>query len=174
MREWLIFRRDILFPWWEELVRCQCQPAHRFVMGCSCLFLSPTFPKFLRNCLFQSELRMADSVGLASRPHSQGLSSARSLCRRLGFQDQEGLGKYVGSLVEAKVLLDAFLVVFISKLQKQFLWILPHLIREDFVLRDGVQGALGSFCAGPCHLPWAFRGLERPQTRCDLALVVLF
>lgn len=141
-------------------------PPFMAVPASSCL---PPSPSSLGTACSKGELRTVDSVGLASRPHSQGLSSARRLCRWLRFQEQEGLGKYVGSLVEAKVLLDAFLVIFISRLQKPFLWILPHHIREDFVLRDGVQGVLGSFSAGPCHLPWASRGLESQQTRCDLA-----
>lgn len=39
----------------------------------------------------------------------------------------------------------------------------PHLIREDFVLRECLQEALDSFSAGPCGIIWACRGLKKQQ-----------
>lgn len=41
---------------------------------------------------------------------------------------------------------------------------LPHLIREDFVLRECLQEALDCFSAGPCGITWASRGLQKPQS----------
>lgn len=63
--------------------------------------------------------------------------------------------------LEAKILLDAFLVFFLSKLQKQFLGTLPHFIREDLVLRECLPGAFNSLFCFVCWALWHHLGFWR-------------
>lgn len=144
------------------------------MMGCSCLFLSPTSPSSSGTTCSKSELRTVDSVGWAPRPQSQCLSSIRSSCRWLQFQEQEASES-----------------VWAHKWRQRFFWMLSWLssfpnCKSNFCgffhtssertlfSRTAFREPWAASLLGPAPLTRALRESESQQTRSHLAPGKLF